>query len=80
MLESSDWPTLGLLSGITTHLGNWAECMEANGGGVSGQYCLVQAKLNYTLYEEEDYSEELAGVNIKLNDASAWQVMQKVNF
>lgn len=78
VLESSDWPTLGLLSGITTHLGNWAECLEANGSGVSGQYCLVQAKFNYKLPEEEDYCDELTSDNMKLNDASAWQVMQKV--
>lgn len=78
VLESSGWPTLGLLSGVTTHLGNWAECLEAEGSGVSGQYCLVQAKFNYTFAEEEDNCIELTPDSKKLNDASAWHVMQEV--
>lgn len=44
VMESSDWPSVGLFGGTLDHLGNWEECMMISSRGVKGQYCLVQAK------------------------------------
>ncbi|XKL64038.1 hypothetical protein PGB90_004124 [Kerria lacca] len=47
LLESSDWPSVGIYSGMLDHLGNWDECVLISSYNIKGQYCLAQAK--YTL-------------------------------
>lgn len=51
---------MGLLSGKTYHLGDWDECIKANGPFIRGQYCLADLSINLT------------SGSILINDTSRW--------
>ncbi|XKL64935.1 hypothetical protein PGB90_005021 [Kerria lacca] len=67
MLESSQWPYVGIFSGITYHLGNWKECVVISEYNVTGKYCLVETTY-HRLNEQEitnsenDFPDEKASV------------------
>lgn len=76
VMESTEWPRIGLFSGVTTHLGNYAECLRARGPGIKGQYCLAQATYNFpaTIFDRPapgwtQWPEE---------NASVWKIIQMV--
>ena len=52
MLESSQWPSVGIFSGMLDHLGNYDECLWINTEFVKGQYCLTQAIYDYEINDE----------------------------
>lgn len=54
MLESSEWPSVGLFSGRLDHLGNYDECLSISSHEIKGQYCLAQVIYN-DLDEHPDF-------------------------
>ncbi len=46
--ESSEWPSIGIFSGMTTHLGNYDECLLVSMHNIKGKYCLVQGTYNFS--------------------------------
>ncbi|XP_065201228.1 nose resistant to fluoxetine protein 6-like [Planococcus citri] len=47
MMESSEWPSVGIFSGMVAHLGNYDECLKISSYGVKGQYCLAEVDYDY---------------------------------
>lgn len=77
-MESSEWPKVGLFSGVTAHLGNYAECLRSRGPGIKGKYCIAQA--NYNLTTSISYI-FIPGWNQWPNEnASVWSIMKMVRY
>ena len=77
--ESSEWPSLGLYSGIVDHLGNWAECMRASGpDGIRGQYCLAEMTIKNFPTNHYDSAGHLSTVGCDCEECSAWSMLWKV--
>ena len=47
VLESSEWPSVGIFSGTRYHLGNFDECTKISAYNIRGQYCLAEATYHY---------------------------------
>ncbi|XP_065206402.1 O-acyltransferase like protein-like isoform X2 [Planococcus citri] len=47
MMESSEWPSVGIFSGTGAHLGNFEECLTISSYNIKGQYCLADAIYDY---------------------------------
>ncbi|KAK7604573.1 hypothetical protein V9T40_005759 [Parthenolecanium corni] len=75
MSEASQWPSFGLLSGITHHLGNWDECLKATPKDFNSQYCLVSVKFNFT-YNPSIDEDSFEWNSWPGEQRSAWDVMQ----
>ena len=46
MRESSEWPSVGVYSGMVDHLGNFAECLRAAGPqGITGKFCMARMQI-----------------------------------
>lgn len=75
-MESSEWPKVGLFSGVTVHLGNYAECLRSRGPGISGQYCIAQA--NYNLTTAISYTFVSGWNQWPKENASVWRIMKMV--
>lgn len=76
-MESSEWPRTGVFAGVTTFLGNWAECLRSRGpSNIRGQYCLPEATYDFTL----DTVDQLGPrwVDWPQENESAWNVIQSV--
>ncbi|KAK7602173.1 hypothetical protein V9T40_009614 [Parthenolecanium corni] len=68
MFESSEWPRVGLLSGKKYHLGSWTECVNTDAKTFKGQYCLVEAKFDFSHLEKP----RAVGM-----ESSAWNDLQQ---
>ena len=76
VLESSQWPEVGLFAGMTFHLGNFDEClMITNAYGMKGQYCLVEG--TYNLLDEDVIKPEVP-IEWPDNELSTWSALQMV--
>ncbi|XP_065211070.1 uncharacterized protein LOC135839121 [Planococcus citri] len=69
MLESSEWPLVGILYGLVNHMGNYDECLSISSYGIDGQYCLVEAMYNYP---DALHSEVVENPDEKI---SSWEVV-----
>lgn len=78
VLESSEWPRVGLFSGVTYHLGDWAACLRSSGPNIKGQYCLVEATYNFKYGKFELPAPDW--VDWPPENASVWEVLTLVNF
>ncbi len=72
-MESSEWPGVGILSGMTEQLGNWGECLLISNHNLTGRYCIVNAQ-----YDIGHRGISLDMQSLKEND-SAWKFIQKVD-
>lgn len=75
-MESSEWPRTGLFSGVTMHLGHYAECLRSEGSGIHGKYCLAQATYDFDGGEVTQIAPGWA--KWAEEDASAWKVIKMV--
>ena len=78
VLESSEWPSVGLFSGKLFHTGDWDECLKASGpASIKGKYCLVQAHINVSaaLKSERTYFDDTGWPD---EGASAWDIIDAV--
>ncbi|XP_065211272.1 O-acyltransferase like protein-like isoform X2 [Planococcus citri] len=48
MMESSEWPLVGILSGKVDHMGNYDECLAISSYGIGGRYCLAKVEYHYS--------------------------------
>lgn len=79
-MESSEWPRIGLFSGVTTHLGHFSECLRSQGpAGIKGQYCVAQATYDFAISTADHLASEKWADWPKEN-ASAWEVLKTVRY
>ncbi len=77
VLESSEWPSVGLFTGMMHHLGNWDECLRVHEYDFRGQYCLPAAKFEVD-FEEPDIENPEDWIYWPNEDLSVWRILQKV--
>lgn len=75
-MESSEWPSVGIFSGMVDHLGNYDECLSISEYGIEGQYCLAQTKYDYP----DDPAYHKQPVEKPNPKASVWEALIMVNF
>lgn len=75
-MESSEWPSVGLFSGRTTHLGDYDECLSISSHGIKGQYCLPEITYDYV----HDPTHIKNAVENPPQDVSVWEAITMVNF
>lgn len=82
MLESSQWPEVGLFAGMTYHLGNFDECLMISAYGIKGQYCLVESAYRFHDYRfmksNRDNIDQIV-VEWPTDELSAWSALQMVS-
>lgn len=78
-MESSEWPRTAIFAGVTTFLGNWAECLRSQGPGIRGQYCLPE--LRYDFFVDKTYDPPSPRwVDWPEEYESIWSIIQSVKF
>ncbi|XP_065224459.1 nose resistant to fluoxetine protein 6-like isoform X1 [Planococcus citri] len=48
MMESSEWPLAGILSGTVDFMGNYDECLAISSYNIYGRYCLAKVAYHYS--------------------------------
>lgn len=76
-MESSEWPVKGILYGTEYHLGIWYECLHTEGPHITGQYCVVEATLQFK-FDAELHPKTSDWVEHPLQNFSAWNVLKMV--
>lgn len=76
-MESSEWPVKGILYGTGYHLGIWYECLLTEGPDITGQYCVVEATLQFK-FNAKSHPKTSNWVENPLQNASAWSVLKMV--
>lgn len=69
VMESSEWPSVGIFSGMVNHFGNYDECLTVSMQGMKGQYCLAQAMYDYPGYSSTSELEEVPNEALSVWDA-----------
>ena len=78
MLESSQWPEVGLFAGMTYHLGNFDECLMISAHEIRGQYCLVEGA--YNLFDKGYNQDNIETVvEWPKDELSAWSALHMVS-
>lgn len=72
MLESSEWPSVGVYAAMMYSMGNWDECLRISEYNVKGQYCLVNATFDPLKSEPNPDLDQLK------EKASVWDALKKV--
>ncbi|KAK7588223.1 hypothetical protein V9T40_005468 [Parthenolecanium corni] len=77
MLESSEWPSVGVYAAMTYSMGNWDECLRVDQYEIKGQYCLVEASYDWT----ENFENNKTDNKYTWPDerASVWNALKKFN-
>lgn len=78
MLESSQWPRVGIFAGITYHLGNYDECLMVTSHTFQGQYCLAEG--TYDFNNVESNHDLLQPVEWPTENLSAWEAIKMVSY
>lgn len=77
VMESSEWPRSGILSGVTTFLGNWKECLRSRGPSrLRGQYCLADVTYDYSFAAANSRSP--GWIEWPQENASVWNIIKTV--
>lgn len=77
MHESSEWPSVGLFSGTTNHLGNWDECMMISSNSIKGKYCLVEGTYRFDKLINDRLQHE--AVEWPGDELSVWEILKMVS-
>lgn len=77
MLESSEWPSVGLLSGTTTHLGNWDECLLVSMPNMQGKYCLIEGSYGFDKIINNNSALEV--VEWPSDELTVWEILRMVS-
>ncbi|KAK7576665.1 hypothetical protein V9T40_012951 [Parthenolecanium corni] len=78
MKESSEWPSVGLYSGVVEHLGNWDGCLRASGpNDIAGKYCIAEIILKNLPIDDYDSDRHLTTKGCECEDCSAWSMLRK---
>ncbi|XKL64934.1 hypothetical protein PGB90_005020 [Kerria lacca] len=72
MLESSQWPSVGIYAGMTYHMGNFDECVMISKSTFSGKYCLVNAAYEIPFQNDIPLLSEFANEN-----DSVWKALKQ---
>ena len=77
VLESSQWPYVGIFSGMLEHMGNFDECLWVNSHGVKGQYCLAKATYDH---QADPTAARMVSGELDLADETkpAWSALKMV--
>lgn len=78
MSESSEWPSVGVYSGMVDHLGNFAECLRAAGPeGITGKFCMARMQIKNFPVAHLDPAIYLSE-GCECEQCSTWSILQKV--
>ncbi|KAK7576666.1 hypothetical protein V9T40_012952 [Parthenolecanium corni] len=78
MKESSEWPSVGLYSGMVEHLGNWDGCLRASGpNDIAGKYCIAEIILKNLPVDDYHSDRHLTTKGYECEDCSAWSMLKK---
>ncbi|KAK7576664.1 hypothetical protein V9T40_012950 [Parthenolecanium corni] len=78
MKESSEWPSVGLYSGVVEHLGNWDGWLRASGpNDIAGKYCIAEIILKNLPVDDCDSDRHLTTKGCECEDCSAWSMLRK---
>lgn len=75
MLESSEWPSVGLLAGTTIHLGSYDECLLVS-TTIRGKYCLVEGSFGY---DKIMNNSALEAVEWPSDELTVWEILRMVS-
>lgn len=79
MRESSEWPSVGVYSGMVDHLGNFAECLRAAGPeGITGKFCMARMQIKNFPISPHDPAICLSTEGYECEQCSAWSILRKV--
>ncbi|KAK7605049.1 hypothetical protein V9T40_006235 [Parthenolecanium corni] len=78
MRESSEWPSVGVYSGMVDHLGNFAECLRAAGPeGITGKFCMARMQIKNFPISPHDPAICLSTEGYECEQCSAWSILRK---
>lgn len=76
VLESSEWPTVGIFSGSSVHMGDYSECLKSEAPRFRGRYCLVSGVFRFNL--AAGAVNNSGWTNWPDENASVWAVINEV--
>ncbi len=79
MLESSEWPAVGVLAGVTDHFGHYYECLNIKGPEFKGKYCLPQAEISFSVKDDDCLATRKNSYKVP-PECPAWNFVEMVKF
>lgn len=79
MLESAQWPYVGVFSGMLDHFGNYDECLWVSAHGIKGQYCLAQATYDFEVDNNSSHQVSAGSLDFADETKPAWNALKMVS-